>query len=206
MQTIPSWGPLPTLGERDSLYGDEHDHQTQSAQSIVLALCHDVIVPREEASPAACDLLLGVQGGNMISDENRMDRLARAQELRLRGESARRRDGAMARLCYEEAVVLFREVDEPLVLAHTIRHLGDVYLEQGRPDLAEPCYHEALELYRSHDDDSSLDLTNAVRSLAILRWEQTRALWEEVRELYTTLRIESGIKESTARVAALSMR
>ena len=31
----------------------------------------------------------------MDSDQNRMDRLARAQELKRRGESARRRDGAM---------------------------------------------------------------------------------------------------------------
>jgi tetratricopeptide (TPR) repeat protein len=140
----------------------------------------------------------------MVSDQNRMDRLARAQELRRRGESARGKDGAMARLCYEEAVALFRESDQPLVLAHTIRHLGDVYLEQGRPDLAEPCYHEALGLYRSHEDDSSLDLANAVRSLAVLRWEQTKMLWEEVRALYTSLNIEAGIKESAARVAALS--
>ena len=112
----------------------------------------------------------------------------------------------MARLCYEEAVVLLREADQPLVLAHTIRHLGDVYLEQGRPDLAEPCYHEALGLYRRHTDESSLDFTNAVRSLAVLRWEQARMLWEEVRTLYTGLNIEAGIKESTARVAALSTR
>lgn len=76
----------------------------------------------------------------MTSDTNRMDHISRAQELKLRGESARRRDSAMARLCYEEAVTLFRGVDQPLVLAHTIRHLGDVYQEQGRPDLAEPCY------------------------------------------------------------------
>jgi len=142
----------------------------------------------------------------MISDANGMDRLARALELRRRGELARCHDGAMARLCYEEAVVLFRELDEPLVLAHTIRHLGDVYLEQGRPDLAEPCYHEALGLYRRHEPDSSLDLANAVRSLAVLRWEQTRALWEEVRDLYTSLSIETDIKESAARVAALSIR
>ena len=142
----------------------------------------------------------------MISDQDRMDRLARARELKRRGELARQNDGAMARLCYEEAVELFREVEEPLVLAHTIRHLGDVYLEQGRPDLAEPCYHEALGLYRSQEDDSSLDLANAVRSLAVLRWEQTKMLWEEVRALYTSLTIEAGIQESTARLAALSTR
>jgi hypothetical protein len=140
----------------------------------------------------------------MVSDQNQSDAVARAQELRRRGESARRKDGPMARLCYEEAVVLFRETDEPLLLAHTIRHLGDVYLEQGRPDLAEPCYHEALGLYRSHADESSLDMANAVRSLAVLRWEQAKMLWEEVRTLYTGLSIEAGIKESTARVAALS--
>ena len=140
----------------------------------------------------------------MVSDQNQSDPLARAQELRLRGESARRKDGAMARLCYEEAVILFREADEPLLLAHTVRHLGDVYLEQGRPDLAEPCYHEALGIYRNHADESSLDMANAVRSLAVLRWEQAKTLWEEARTLYTGLSIEAGIKDSTARVAALS--
>ena len=100
--------------------------------------------------------------------------------------------------------MLFREADEPLVLAHTIRHLGDVYLEQGRPDLAEPCYHEAIGLYRRHATDSSLDFANAVRSLAVLRWEQARALWEEVRGLYTNLSIDAGVRESAARIARLS--
>jgi tetratricopeptide (TPR) repeat protein len=105
----------------------------------------------------------------MISDPGRTDQLARGRELRQRGESARRRDNATARLCYEEAVLLYRGVDELLALAHTIRHLGDVYHEQGRPDLAEPCYHEALGLYRTYEKGSSLDLANAIRSLAVLR-------------------------------------
>ena len=131
--------------------------------------------------------------------------ITRAQQLRHSGESARRRDGAVARKCYEEAVALFREVGEPLVLAHTIRHLGDVYREEKCPELAEPCYLEALGLYRSHEGASSLDLANAVRSLAVLRWEQTRTLWDEARQLYTALNIDAGIKESTARLTALSM-
>ncbi len=139
----------------------------------------------------------------MVSDANRADRLARAQHLRRRGESARRRDGATARQCYEEAVALYRELNEPLVLAHAIRHLGDVYHEEGRPDLAEPCYHEALSLYRGHEDRSPVDLANAIRSLAVLRWEQTRALWDEARELYISVGVEAGVKESSARVEAL---
>lgn len=86
----------------------------------------------------------------MSSEVDRSGQLAQAQDLRKRGELARRRDGNMARKCYEEAVELFRQLDEPLVLAHTVRHLGDVYCEEGLPHLAEPCYLEALGLYRSH--------------------------------------------------------
>ncbi len=92
------------------------------------------------------------------------------------------------------------------MLAHTVRHLGDVYHEEGRPDLAESCYHEALTLHRGREDRSPLDVANAVRSLAVLRWEQTRALWEEARDLYTAVGVEAGVKERTARVAALSVR
>ena len=142
----------------------------------------------------------------MISDADRIDLLSRAQKLRQSGESARRQDNIAARRCYEESVALLRDVGEPLTLAHTIRHLGDVYHEQGRPELAEPCYEEALALYREHGKGPSLDLANAIRSLAVLRWEQTRALWKEARDLYTPLRIEPGIKESTARLEALSAR
>ena len=140
-----------------------------------------------------------------MSDTNRGQRLVLAQELRQRGESARRRDPATARKCYEEAVELFRGMRDPLLLAHVVRHLGDVYLEQDCPGLAEPCYHEARDLYRSQGDNSSLDLANAIRSLAMLRWQQSKALWREAQALYINLDVESGINECKARIAALLM-
>ena len=107
----------------------------------------------------------------MAWDTNSTDQLARARKLRKTGESARRRDGATAQKCYEESVALLRQLEEPLLLAHTVRHLGDVYHEQGRSDLAENGYLLALSLYRKHQDRSPLDLANAIRSLAVLRWE-----------------------------------
>ena len=140
-----------------------------------------------------------------MSDTNRGERLVLAQELRQRGESARRWDPATARKCYEEAVELFRGMRDPLLLAHVVRHLGDVYLEQDCPELAEPCYHEARDLYRSQGDNSSLDLANAIRSLAMLRWQQSKALWREAQALYINLDVESGINECKARIAALLM-
>lgn len=142
----------------------------------------------------------------MTNESNQMDQIGRAHELRRLGEAARCGDPTTARRCYEEAVQLLRGVGKPLVLAHVVRHLGDVYLEQHCPELAEPCYHEALDLYRSQGDGSSLDLANAIRSLAVLRWEQSIALWKQAQDLYTSLNIETGIKESTARIAELSMR
>lgn len=140
----------------------------------------------------------------MSSEANRQERLARARDLRQRGEAARRRDGAIAQKCYEEAVALYREAGEPLVLAHVVRHLGDVYREQERLDLAEPCYHEALRLYRDHEQGVSLDLANAIRSLAVLRWEQTRELWKAAHDLYANLSVDAGVKESVGRLNALS--
>jgi hypothetical protein len=89
-------------------------------------------------------------------------------------------------------------------LAHTVRHLGDVYHEEGFSGLAEPCYHEALSIYRNHETSPSLDLANAIRSLAVLRWEQAKVLWEEARDLYSAVGIEAGIKEGTDRLKALS--
>ena len=138
-----------------------------------------------------------------MDEMNRENRLGRARELRQRGESARRRDSATARWCYEEAVELLRGVGEPLVLAHVVRHLGDVYLEQDCLEMAEPYYHEALKLYASEGDNASLDLANALRGLAMLRWEQAKALWKETQGLYGALNVAAGVEESKARLAAL---
>src|SRR5436305_3168531 len=112
-----------------------------------------------------------------------------AQALRNLGELERRLDGDAARRHYEEAVAILRESAEPLRLAHTVRHLGDVYSEAGRAELAEPCYHEALALYRGHEHTLPLDLANAIRSHAVLKEdagdiEEARRLWEEARDLY----------------------
>ena len=140
----------------------------------------------------------------MSLDQTESSRLARAQQLREQGELARRRDAVTARKCYQAAVALFREVGDPLTIAHAVRHLGDVYVEQDSRDLAEPCYLEALQLYRQHSASSSLNLANAIRSLAVLRWQQSRALWQEALSFYTELGIEPGIQESAARLSALS--
>ena len=109
------------------------------------------------------------------------------------------------------AVASLRKVDDPLRLAHTVRHLGDAYYYAGRWSLAEPCYLEALSIYRTHDNIKPLDLANAIRSFAVLKdevgaTEESEALWQEAHDLYVTLDVSAGIGESAARLALLARR
>lgn len=126
--------------------------------------------------------------------------LERAIELRAVGEAARRKDPALARRNYEEAVALLRRLDDPQMLAHTIRHLGDVYFESGEVSLAEPCFVEALSIYRSAPHTPRLHLANAIRSQALYKTkigaeQEARALWKEARDLYELESVAAGVTE-----------
>jgi len=100
---------------------------------------------------------------------------------------------------------------DPLRLAHRVRHLGDAYYYAGRAALAEPCYVEALSIYRAHARTPPLDLANAIRSFAVLKdqlgaAEQSQSLWQEAHDLYVALKISAGVAESAARLALLARR
>ena len=89
---------------------------------------------------------------------------------------------------------------DPLTRAHVVRHLGDAYREAGRLSDAEPCYIEALAIYRANDRTARLDLANAVRPLAILREAQgalaeAGTLFEEARRLYAESGVPAGVAE-----------
>ena len=109
------------------------------------------------------------------------------------------------------AVDRARRGDDPLRVAHRVRHLGDAYHYGGRAALAERCYAEALSIYRRHERTRPLDLANAIRSCAVLQHEsgaveQALRLWQEAHDLYVTLKAMAGVAESAARLALLARR
>ena len=109
------------------------------------------------------------------------------------------------------AVARVRKVDDPLRLAHTVRHLGDAYYYAKQTAQAEPCYVEALAIYRRHENRRPLDLANAIRSFAVLKDEigaanEAQGLWQEAHDLYVALKVPAGIAESAARLALLAQR
>ena len=104
--------------------------------------------------------------------------------------------------------MIYRGTADALALAHTVRHIGDIHRGAGRPDLAAPCYHEALALYRSNDRTDPLDLANALRPMAILEeaagnTEAAAALWREARDLYARANVAEGAAECAARLDGL---
>lgn len=135
------------------------------------------------------------------------------EHCRLAQSARRQRDFASALAHYDRAAVLYREADNPVRLAHTIRHAGDVLYESGRTALADTRFREALDLYRQHPEAPPLDLANALRSLAVLKADhasptpplvaEARSLWQEARALYALLAIPDGIAECDVRLAQL---
>jgi hypothetical protein len=53
--------------------------------------------------------------------------------------------------------------------ACAVRHLGDAYSYAGWVAQAEPCYVEALSIYRREHQAHPLDVANAVRAFAVLK-------------------------------------
>jgi tetratricopeptide (TPR) repeat protein len=106
-------------------------------------------------------------------------------------------------------VHLYRGLDSPLVLAHTVRHVADILHNQVQFDLATPHYEEALAIYRAHSETPPLDLGNALRGYA-LTLEETgkpdvaRELWMEAKALYSQVGVAAGIAEADARIARLA--
>ena len=100
---------------------------------------------------------------------------------------------------YQEAAAIYRQLDDPLALAHTVRHVGDIHRQMGHPELAEPCYNEALALYRANREAAQpLDLANAIRAMAVLKDQGD--LWKEARDLYAELGVQAGVDECNRRL------
>jgi tetratricopeptide (TPR) repeat protein len=109
---------------------------------------------------------------------------------------------------YADALTNCRSYGDPLLTAHTARHLGDIYRENRLAEQAEPLLTEAIAVYRQNLNTKILGLANAIRPLALLRTEQrknddARQLWSEARALYSALQLEAGISECSLQLGKL---
>jgi tetratricopeptide (TPR) repeat protein len=96
---------------------------------------------------------------------------------------------AAARHHYANAAVLYRQIGPPKVLACTLRHEADLWMQMGRPAEAEPLYLEAGKIYRQSGEEGALDLANTLRTLAAIadakgEPEAAQSLLREAREIH----------------------
>ena len=112
---------------------------------------------------------------------------------------------ADARNAWAQAAALGREAGTPLLRAHALRHLSDLDREARRPVEALAHAEQAVALYRRHAGADELDLTNALRLMALAlddlgRGEPATALWAEARDRYAAAGIAAGVAECEARL------
>lgn len=107
---------------------------------------------------------------------------------------------------YANAVMLYRELEEPSKLAFALRHQADVLREVGKPAEAEPIYRETEGILRGLGEGSRLALGNTLRGLALAcdsmgRSEEAKPLWAEARNLYAQCGVDAGVAECDSRLS-----
>lgn len=122
-----------------------------------------------------------------------------------------RDDPDRARTLFAESVVVARELDDPLRLAHAVRHLGQVNHRLGRLESAARCYEEAVDLYDQAGTAHALDHANAIRPMAMLKEELgdvegARRLWRTAAKLYRSAGVEEGVRECEAHLSSHGAR
>lgn len=118
----------------------------------------------------------------------------RVRDLRRVADQARHeRRYDDARSGYLAAVDVCRASGDARLLAHTLRHLGDIEREMGRNDDAEVHLVEALEIAR-RERVEPLELANTIRPLALVRDDE--ALWREAHALYASVDVQAGVAEA----------
>ena len=135
--------------------------------------------------------------------------MSSAAEVIAQGRQARNDGDFPAALeYYGAAAKIYRERNDLLAYAHTIRHIADIYQQESNLIDAKPLYEESLELYRSDLNTKILDLANTVRPYALLNEAQgnlelARKLWEEARQLYNSIRVKQGVSECELHISKL---
>ena len=107
-----------------------------------------------------------------------------------------------------EAVNLSRSLNAPILVAHSLRHLGDVYLKLNKLPEASNALNEAVEIYRNESSTPSLELANTLRVEALLqeRLNNTTAaldIWSEVASVYKQANIVEGVDEASQHIQSL---
>jgi hypothetical protein len=114
--------------------------------------------------------------------------------------NVQRGNRADALTLYRQAADRARESGDAEKLAHCLRHIGIITLDDNDNDAARSAGQEAVPIYRKCGDDP-LGLANALRMTALAcsalgETRQAAPCWVEARAIYLELSIASGVAEA----------
>ncbi|MFL9841027.1 hypothetical protein ABS767_08650 [Sphingomonas sp. ST-64] len=112
----------------------------------------------------------------------------------------------------QAAIALLRKAGDGHALARALRRAGDIFLAQGDQERAAAALAEAFVLYEASPDAGTLEIADAVRSVALLAEalgepEQALMMWQDARERYAQAREAGGnpgLTEADTHIAALA--
>lgn len=102
---------------------------------------------------------------------------------------------------YKELADICENHNDPSGVAHALRHLGDIYLDEEELEEAENYYEKSLRIYNNQKPTSPLDLANTLRGYALLLEKQgdfreSLECWKKARTIYEDQLIMPGVEES----------
>jgi hypothetical protein len=129
--------------------------------------------------------------------ESIVDALDKARRDRKSGRAEEAERG------YRGAAGLARSANDPVALAHALRHVSDLARQRGARAEAFELASEAADLYRRGDD--LLGLANALRlkALSAPGKDQAAACWREARDLYQSAAVPAGVAECDSQLGTL---
>ena len=138
--------------------------------------------------------LIGEESLSLWRELNAADKVGLADMLDLVGELATEEgDYITAPVLFEEALQIFRELEDPRGIGDMLMQLGWAYMRMGEYEKVAPCMEEALALFQEIGHVSLLGLTLAgLGELAIRQSQYERAT--QLLEESLTIRKQHGYK------------
>ena len=95
--------------------------------------------------------------------------------------------------------------------AHSLKHLGDAYRQNGALDQAKQSYLDSLAIYRQSISANSVHTANCLRALALLYQDSgenklATEHWSQASTLYQRFGVTEGVKECDEKINQLKRK